>query len=122
LENPGRCSVQPAAATALPELSTGIASVKLGDYHLAVSDIFGRDAFLPVLFLLANLLSRSAVLPQAQRTDIDLTALGIVLSVVSGWGLITRPYRQVLRMGIDSLTVLLLYVASIAGRIAVTNH
>ena len=111
-----------AAATALPELSTGIASVKLGDYQLAVSDIFGGNAFLPVLFLLANLLSGSAVLPQAKSTDIYLTALGIVLTVVYGWGLITRPYRQLLRMGMDSLTVLILYAAGIAGLIAVTNH
>jgi cation:H+ antiporter len=111
-----------AAATALPELSTGIASVKLGDYQLAVSDIFGGNAFLPVLFLLANLLSGSAVLPQAKSTDIYLTALGIVLTVVYGWGLITRPHRQLLRMGMDSLTVLVLYAAGIAGLIAVTNH
>jgi cation:H+ antiporter len=111
-----------AAATALPEVSTGIASVKLGDYQLAVSDIFGGNAFLPVLFLLASVLSGAAVLPQAQPTDIYLTALGIVLTVVYGWGLITRPHRQMLRMGMDSLTVLVLYAAGIAGLIAVTNH
>jgi cation:H+ antiporter len=61
------------------------------------------------------------VLPQAQPTDIYLTGLGIVLTVVYGWGLITRPNRQVLLMGMDSLTVLLLCAAGIAGLIAVTN-
>ena len=111
-----------ATATALPEVSTGIASVKLGDYQLAVSDIFGGNAFLPVLFLLAGLLSGSAVLPQAQSTDIYLTALGIVLTIVYLWGLITRPHRQLVRMGIDSVTVLVLYAAGIAGLIAVSNH
>ena len=110
-----------AAATSLPEVSTGIAAVRLGDYQLAVSDIFGGNAFLPVLFLLAGLLSDSAVLPQAQATDIYLTALGIVLTVVYLWGLVTRPHRQVWRMGIDSVAVLLLYAAGIAGLIAVSN-
>jgi cation:H+ antiporter len=110
-----------AAATSLPEISTGIAAVRLGDYQLAVSDIFGGNAFLPVLFLVAGLLSGSAVLPQAQATDIYLTALGIVLTVVYLWGLVTRPHRQVWRMGIDSVAVLLLYAAGIAGLIAVSN-
>jgi cation:H+ antiporter len=111
-----------AAATALPELSTGIRSVRLGDYQLAVSGIFGGNAFLPVLFLVASLLSGSAVLPQAQPTDIYLTALAIVLTVVYAWGLIMRPRRQVFRMGTASLIVLLLYVAGIVGLIGVTNR
>lgn len=111
-----------AAATALPELSTGIRSVRLRDYQLAVSDIFGGNAFLPVLFLVASLLSGSAVLPKAQPTDIYLTALGIVLTTVYAWGMITRPDRQVLRMGIDSVVVLVLYAAGIAGLIGVASH
>jgi cation:H+ antiporter len=75
-----------------------------------------------VLFLLASVLSGAAVLPQAQPTDIYLTALGIVLTAVYLWGLIIRPQRQLLRMGMDSLTVLVLYAAGIVGLIAVTNH
>jgi len=110
-----------AAATALPELSTGLASAKLGDFQLAVSDIFGGNAFLPVLFLMASLLSGSAVLPQAQRTDIYLTALGVLLTVVYIVGLIFRPRRQVLRMGLDSLAVLILYAIGLVGLIAIAR-
>ena len=104
-----------AAATAIPEVSTGLTSIKLGDYQLAVSDIFGGNAFLPVLFLMATLLSGEAVLPSAQKTDIYLTALGILLTVVYILGLIFRPRRQVARMGVDSLLVLILYALGIAG-------
>ena len=75
-----------------------------------------------MLFLVASLLSGAAVLAQAQPTDIYLTALAIVLTVVYAWGLIMRPRRQVFRMGIASLIVLLLYVAGIVGLIAVANH
>lgn len=108
-----------AAATALPEVSTGLTSVRMGDYQLAVSDIFGGNAFLPVLFLLAGLLSGVAVLPQAHDTDVYLTGLGILLTAVYICGLIFRPGRRILHMGIDSLAVLILYLMGVAGLVAV---
>jgi cation:H+ antiporter len=108
-----------AAVTALPEVSTGLAAVKLGDYKLAVSDIFGGNAFLPVLFLLATLVSGKAVLPHAQKSDMYLTGLGILLTTVYIYGLIFRPRRQIARMGIDSLIVLALYIAGVAGLFAI---
>jgi cation:H+ antiporter len=108
-----------AASTSLPELSTGLASVKAGAYNLAFSDIFGGNAFLPVLFLLATLLSGQAALPQAKNTDIYLAGLGILLTTVYIFGLIFRPKRQILHMGIDSLVVLVLYVIGIAGLFAI---
>ena len=104
-----------AAATSLPELSTGLASTRLGDYKLAMSDIFGGNAFLPVLFLLATVLSGSAVLPLAHHSDIYLTALAGLLTVVYMVGLVFRPQRQWLRMGLDSIVVLVLYILGIAG-------
>ncbi|MGH8370379.1 MAG: sodium:calcium antiporter, partial [Gammaproteobacteria bacterium] len=97
------------------ELSTGLASIKLGDYQLAISDIFGGNAFLPVLFLMATLLSGEAVLPAAQKTDIYLTALAILLTVVYLCGLLFRPRRQIGRMGIDSFLVLLFYAVGVVG-------
>lgn len=110
-----------AAATSLPEVSTGLASIKLGDYKLAFSDIFGGNAFLPVLFLLATLLSGQAVLPQAKNTDIYLAGLGILLTAVYLYGLVFRPRRLWLRMGADSLVVLLLYALGIVGLFAIAR-
>jgi cation:H+ antiporter len=95
--------------------------MKLGDYNLAVSDIFGGNAFLPVLFLMTSVLSGSAVLPEAQSTDIYLAALGILLTVVYMVGLVFRPARSVLGIGIDSLVVLVLYLIGIAGLVAIAS-
>ena len=108
-----------AAITALPEVSTGFAAVKLGDYKLAISDIFGGNAFLPVIFLTATLVSGKAVLPHATKADMYLTALGMLLTCVYIYGLIFRPRRQVARMGVDSFVVLALYVLGVAGLFAV---
>jgi len=104
-----------AAATSLPEVSTGLASVNIGDYQLAVSDIFGGNAFLPVLFLPATLLSGQSVLPQAKNTDIYLASLGVLLTAVYIYGLIFRPKRQFLDLGIDSQVVLVLYLVGVVG-------
>ena len=110
-----------AAATSLPELSTGLTSTRMGDYQLAMSDIFGGNAFLPALFLLAVLLSGKSVLPQARDTDIYLTAVGIVLTAVYVVGLLFRPSRRIARMGPDSLVVLVLYALAVAGLFAIAS-
>jgi cation:H+ antiporter len=108
-----------AAATSLPEISTGIASARNGDDQLAVSDIFGGNAFLPVLFLPLGLLSGMAVLPAAQASDLYLTALGIVLTMVFLVGVIFRSRRRLLRMGPESLIALVVYAVGIGGLIAI---
>lgn len=110
-----------ALATSLPEISTGLASVKQGDYKLAFSDIFGGNAFLPVLFLVAVLISGKPVLPQAHATDIYLTALAILLTLTYILGLVFRPRKKVLGMGTDSLIVLILYVLGVVGLFAVAS-
>jgi cation:H+ antiporter len=110
-----------AAATSLPEVSTGLTSVRHGDFQLAVSDIFGGNAFLPVLFLVASLLSGQSVLPQAQNTDIYLTALAIMLTLVYVTGFVFRPGRRIGRLGPDSLAVLALYVVGLGGLFAIAS-
>ncbi len=110
-----------ALATSLPEISTGLASVKQGDYKLAFSDIFGGNAFLPVLFLVAVLITGRPVLPQAQATDIYLTALAVLLTLTYILGLIFRPKKKILAMGMDSLVVLVLYLLGVVGLFVVAS-
>jgi cation:H+ antiporter len=109
-----------AAATALPEVSTGLASMKLKDYQMAVSDIFGGNAFLPVLFIVATVISGKSVLPQAHKTDIYLTALAVLLTIIYIFGLIFRPRKQLLWMGIDSFLVVIVYLIGLLGLFAIS--
>ena len=104
-----------ALATALPEISTGIASAKMKDYQMAVSDIFGGNAFLPVLFIVASLISGEAILPALKPSDIYLTAIGIILTGIYMIGLIIRPKKQILNMGMDSAAILITYLVSLIG-------
>ncbi len=110
-----------AAATSLPELSTGLASMKMKKYEMAVSDIFGGNAFLPVLFVFATLLTGKSVIPATKNTDIYLTALAMILTSVYVWGIIFRPKRKILYMGIDSFIVLIVYAIGIAGLFSIAN-
>lgn len=102
-------------ATALPEISTGIAAVRLGDHQLAMGDIFGGNAFQLCLFLLADLVARKPVLPTIGVQNAWLGALGILLTTVYVASVVVRPTRCHLRLGLDSIGVVLIYGAGIVG-------
>jgi cation:H+ antiporter len=106
-----------AFAGALPNISTGIASIRLGDYQLAMSDIFGGNAFMPALFMVCDLITGNAVLRNASSSDIWFASLGLLLTTIYLIGLIVRSRRMVLGMGIDSLMVAVLYIAGIVSLI-----
>jgi cation:H+ antiporter len=104
-----------ALCTALPEISTGIASAKIKDYNMAVSDIFGGNAFLPVLFLMASLIGGDAILPNLKPSDIYLTLLGIILTGIYMIGMVVHSNKQIFRMGIDSFIVVIVYLLGLWG-------
>jgi cation:H+ antiporter len=107
-----------ALCTALPEISTGIASAKIRDYNMAVSDIFGGNAFLPVLFLMASMIGGDAILPNLKPSDIYLTVLGIILTGIYMAGMVIHSKKQIFRMGIDSFIVVILYLIGLCGLLA----
>ncbi len=104
-----------AAAAAMPEISTGMEAVRRGDHQLAISDIFGANAFFLTLFLLAGVISGQAVISGIGHISLYLTAFAALLTVIYLMGLLMRSTRMLFRMGIDSLLVLILYALGVAA-------
>ena len=104
-----------ALATALPEISSGIAAVRVGDHQLATGDIFGGNAFQVCLFLVADLIAGRPVLPTAGILNSWLGGLGIILTVIYVIGVVVRPRRCFLRLGIDSILVVTVFALVVIG-------
>ncbi len=111
-----------AGATALPELSSGIAAVRLGDHALALGDIFGGNAFQLCLFLPADLLAGSPVLPTAGSQNAWLASLGVALTAIFAMGVVIRPLRCRLRLGPDSILAIVVFAVGIAGLFVVPRY
>ena len=68
-----------------------------------------------MLLLLATVISGKTILPNAHNSDLYLTALGALLTLIYMCGLLFRPARQHARLGADSIAVLLVYLLGVAG-------
>jgi cation:H+ antiporter len=110
-----------AGATALPEISSGIAAVRLGDNALALGDIFGGNAFQLCLFLVADLVAGTPVLPQAGDLNAWLASLGVGLTAIYAMGVIIRPLRCRARLGPDSILAIVVFAVGIAGLFVVPH-
>ena len=105
-----------AAATSLPELSTSIAAVRIGAYTMAISNIFGSNLIMLVLVFPADMLFRSGPILQNTSRMVSL-ALGFGLTVTAIYliGLIVRRKPRIGVFGLDSILVLLTFLASLAA-------
>jgi cation:H+ antiporter len=104
-----------ALATALPEISSGIAAVRLGDNALAIGDIFGGNAFQVCLFLLADIVAMKPVLPSAGDTNAWLASLGVALTAIYGFGVISRPLHTRFSLGPDSILAIVVFGLGVGG-------
>jgi cation:H+ antiporter len=102
-----------AFVTALPEISTGLESIFIGDNQLAISDIMGGNAFMLIIFFLADIVGKKPTLRFSTHGDLMLAILAIAMMLVYGISFLTRPKRKFLRLGIDSIIVILIYIAGI---------
>lgn len=110
-----------AAASALPEISSGIAAVRLGDHQLVMSDVFGGNAFQICLFVLADIIAGKPALPQSGIENGWLAALGILLTALYASSAVVRPKKRYLRLGIDSMVAILAFAICITGLILISH-
>lgn len=101
-------------ATSLPEVSTVVAAVRLKRYEMAISDILGTNLFnVLVIFIVDALYAGDSVLVEAGRFAAFAALLALAMTALFLVGLIERRDRTILRMGFDSLAVLLVYGAGL---------
>jgi cation:H+ antiporter len=104
-----------AIATSLPEVSSTLAAVRLGQYELAFADIFGTNLLDIALIALADAVySGGPVLGEVGAFSAFAALLGIAVTAIFLGGLIERRDKVVLRVGVDSLLVLLVYAGGLA--------
>lgn len=103
-----------AASTSLPELSTTISAARLGNYSMAVSNIFGSNALMIMLIFIADIAYRQGpILETVGASSLFAAATGIVVTAIYLLGMIEWKDRTIWRMGIDSAAVLVCYLGSL---------
>lgn len=103
-----------AASTSLPELSTTIMAVRLRSYTMAISNIFGSNLIMIILLLPADLVyTEGLVLAQADPVASFAIITGIIVTGIYMIGLVIRSSRTLFGIGIDSLLVTAVYIASL---------
>ena len=103
-----------ALATSLPEISIVVAAVKIGRYEMAIADIFGANLFgLALLFVVDIAYSGAPVLSEVGRFSTFAALLGIAVTALFVAGLVERRHSRIMRMGLDSITVLVTYIAGL---------
>jgi len=102
-----------ALVTSLPEISTGIEAILIGDNHLALSDVWGGNAFMLVPFFVADLIAKKPILSFAQSTDRFFAFLGIGMMSVYAIAFLVKLKRRYFKLGLDSILELLLYAGGI---------
>jgi cation:H+ antiporter len=104
-----------ALATSLPEISTTLGAVRLKQYAMAYSNIFGANVFdLSLLFIADLVYTSGAVLDQAGRFAAGVGLLSILLTAVALAGLLERRRIVLFRLGVDSLFVAVIYIVGLA--------
>ena len=102
-------------STSLPELSTITAAVRMGRQEMAIGQVLGSITIYGSLFLLIDAVyAGGPLIDELGRFETVSALLGVTLTGMFLVGLLERRDPAVLRMGYDSLAVILLFVGGVA--------
>ncbi|WP_265518668.1 sodium:calcium antiporter [Nitratireductor luteus] len=103
-----------AIATSLPELSTALSAARRGLFTMAISDILGTNLInIAMIFLVDLLDTGEPVIGRMGPFAIFGALLAVVLTALFQAGVAERRDKAILRMGYDSLLVLIVYVGGV---------
>jgi cation:H+ antiporter len=97
-----------ALATSLPEISTGLQSIWMKDYGLAIADIMGGNACMLLVFIMTDLVAKKPVLSYQGHQDLGFGFLALAMMGVYAISFVWRP-RKFTLLGIDSVLEVILY-------------
>lgn len=101
-------------ATSLPELSTIFAAVRADQREMAIGEILGTNFVNISLILLADIVfTGGPVINELGRFEIISSLLGVMLIGVYLVGLLERRDPALLRMGYDSIAVIVMFAGGV---------
>lgn len=101
-------------ATSLPELSTTIAAVRIGAPVMAISNIFGTNLFdAGLLSIIDVAYPGPPVLNEVGRFSQVGALLGMVCTLIYLAGILHRRERTFMRLGVDSIAVVIVYLGGL---------
>lgn len=97
-----------AFVTSLPEISSGLEFLKNKDYEPIISDIFGGNGFLPVLFLPASIIANQNIITNVGYSNNFLALLSILLASIFILGMWRKTTKKYEKLGWDNWLMLLI--------------
>ncbi|WP_342527074.1 sodium:calcium antiporter [Chryseomicrobium sp. FSL W7-1435] len=103
-----------AGATSLPEVTTSISAVVIGNPDIAVGNVLGSNLFnLFVLALFDLYFRKKKLYEQIDSTHLYTAVLAIILTALALSGLVYSQTPAVFGVGIDMIAILVIYIAGL---------
>ena len=103
-----------AATTSLPELIVSISAVRLRSFDLLVGNLLGSNMFNMLIVAIDDTAYvTGSLFKDVSPSHLVSVIVTIVMTAVVGLGVMVKFQRKVWRLGVDSFTILVLYIALI---------